>query len=98
MGSGQLEQDADAVLMLYLEDEKNYASRRVLKCAKNKDGERFRMMLDFDGKYQRFSKSKDFGKFNQDMARIARERKAEERQKQMNQMTMLPPDTPVPFD
>lgn len=68
--SGQLEQDADAILLLYLEDEKNYASRRILKCAKNKDGERFRMMLDFDGKYQRFSKAKDFGQYNSEMARI----------------------------
>ncbi len=96
--SGQLEQDADAILMLYLEDEKNYASRRVLKCAKNKDGERFRMMLDFDGKYQRFSKAKDFQKFSQDMARLNRERKEEERFNRMRQMEILPDDTPVPFE
>ncbi|MBE6984863.1 MAG: hypothetical protein E7434_04480 [Ruminococcaceae bacterium] len=96
--SGQLEQDADAVLLLYLEDEKNYASRRVLKCAKNKDGERFRMMLDFDGKYQRFSKAKDFQKFNSDMARISRERKEQERLEKMRQMQILPDNTPAPFE
>ncbi len=96
--SGQLEQDADAILMLYLEDEENYKSRRILKCAKNKDGERFRMMLDFDGKYQRFSKAKDFGQFNREMGRIARERKAEERYQQQMQMQELPMSTPVPFE
>lgn len=53
--SGQIEQDADAILLLYLEDpSKPNKSRRVLKLAKNKDGERGRMYLTFDGAYQRF--------------------------------------------
>ena len=53
--SGQIEQDADAVLLLYLEDPARPAkSRRVLKLAKNKDGERGRMFLAFDGPFQRF--------------------------------------------
>lgn len=61
--SGQLEQDADAVLLLYLDDEKAPNGPRVLRCAKNKDGERFRVKLDFDGKHQRFSKYGDnFGR------------------------------------
>lgn len=56
--SGQIEQDADAVLLLYLEDpSKPNESRRVLKLAKNKDGERGRMYLTFDGAYQRFRQS-----------------------------------------
>ena len=96
--SGQLEQDADAILFLYLEDEKNYTSRRILKCAKNKDGERFRMLLDFDGKYQRFSKARDLGQFKREMGRIAREQKAEERYQKQMQMQELPMDTPVPFE
>ena len=56
--SGQIEQDADAILLLYLEDpSKPNESRRVLKLAKNKDGERGRMYLTFDGAYQRFRQS-----------------------------------------
>lgn len=56
--SGQIEQDADAILLLYLENPtKPNESRRVLKLAKNKDGERGRMYLTFDGAYQRFRQS-----------------------------------------
>ena len=56
--SGQIEQDADAILLLYLEDpSKPNESRRVLKLAKNKDGERGRIYLTFDGAYQRFRQS-----------------------------------------
>lgn len=92
--SGQLEQDADAVLLLYLEDEKNPNGRRVLKCAKNKEGERFKMLLDFDGKTQRFSKAHDPGGVQRQIAQMTKETKRQER---MQQMTLLPPDTPVPF-
>lgn len=88
--SGQLEQDADAVLILYLEDEKNPASPRVLKCAKNKEGERFNMRLTFDGKTQKFSKMQDFGGVQRQLNRMARERKQEE------QLKILPANTPVP--
>lgn len=54
--SGQLEQDADIILMLYLKDQNSPNGQRVLKCAKNKEGERFKMLLDFDGNTQYFSK------------------------------------------
>ena len=92
--TGQLEQDADAILFLYLEDDRKPSGRRVLKCAKNKEGERFNMLLDFDGKIQRFSKAADFGRVQREMARMARENKQQERQQQL---TLLPNDTPVPF-
>lgn len=92
--SGQIEQDADAVLLLYLEDEKQPNGRRVLKCAKNKEGERFRMLLDFDGKMQRFSKAHDPGGVQRQLAQMAKETK---RQAREQQMTLLPNDTPVPF-
>lgn len=56
--SGQLEQDADAVLLIYhppkndkyLDVKKN----RYLKIAKNKEGETGTMILDFDGATQSF--------------------------------------------
>lgn len=93
--SGQLEQDADAVMLLYLENEKTPNGRRVLKCAKNKDGERFRMLLNFDGAHQRFSKVTDYTGVQSQLRRMAKERK---KQEQDAQLTLLPPDEPVPFE
>ena len=56
--SGQIEQDADAILLLYLEEpQRPTKSRRVLKVAKNKEGERGLLYLVFDGEYQYFRKS-----------------------------------------
>lgn len=57
--SGQIEQDADAVLLLYKENPKDYCSRRVLDIAKNKDGiAGVGMLLDFDGDKQFFTQEK----------------------------------------
>ena len=56
--SGQIEQDADAILLLYLEEpSRPEHSRRVLKIAKNKEGQRGRIYLLFDGRFQRFRES-----------------------------------------
>lgn len=52
--SGQLEQDADAVLMLYKEEPDNPHSRRVLSIEKNKEGEVGQVFLSFDGDIQTF--------------------------------------------
>ena len=53
--SGQIEQDADAIALLYPEDPKDYKSNRILKVAKNKDGEKLELDLKFEGWIQRFS-------------------------------------------
>lgn len=54
--SGQLEQDADLIWLLYLENPNSPQSRRVLKTAKNRKGKRApTFFLDFDGERQRFS-------------------------------------------
>lgn len=54
--SGQFEQDADAVMLLYLEDAENRHSDRFLKIDKNKEGEAgLRCRLKFDGRKQRFT-------------------------------------------
>lgn len=55
--SGQLEQDADVVLLLYKEEPNHPRSRRCLKVAKNKEGEIFGVMLAFDGATQTFKES-----------------------------------------
>lgn len=57
--SGQIEQDADGVLLLYKEEANLPNSRRCLKIAKNKDGEAGGIaMLILDGTHQRFSLAK----------------------------------------
>ena len=56
--SGQIEQDADIVLLLYKEYQDFAYSRRVLDVAKNKDGVAgLGLILNFDGDKQRFSKA-----------------------------------------
>lgn len=53
--SGQLEQDADAALLLWPADPNDNRSNRVLKIAKNKDGEREKLELAFSGATQTLS-------------------------------------------
>lgn len=52
--SGQLEQDADVIMMLYREAPDDPQSRRVLSIEKNKEGEVGRIFLRFDGDTQTF--------------------------------------------
>lgn len=52
--SGQLEQDADAIMMLYRENPDQADSRRVLAIEKNKEGELGQLFLNFDGATQTF--------------------------------------------
>lgn len=56
--SGQIEQDADVVMLIYHEKPKDSNSRRILNIAKNKEGEtNIGLYLSFDGKTQTFKKS-----------------------------------------
>lgn len=57
--SGQLEQDADVVLLLYpsQEEDKRKKGVRVLKAEKNKEGPLGKIELDFDGQHQTFRKA-----------------------------------------
>lgn len=52
--SGQIEQDADIVMLLYLEDEENPSGNRTLNVAKNKDGELGHFRLGFYPKNMKF--------------------------------------------
>ena len=85
--SGQLEQDADVILLLYrLYPDDGARTERDLKIAKNKEGQALKLIaLDFDGSTQRFSLRKDTGK-------PLRERGAEAREEmtfQAQQMDLL---------
>lgn len=52
--SGQLEQDADVVMLLYRESPDDPQSRRILTVEKNKEGEVGKLYLNFDGETQTF--------------------------------------------
>lgn len=52
--SGQIEQDADIVMLLYLEDEETPSGNRTLNVAKNKDGELGHFRLGFYPKHMKF--------------------------------------------
>lgn len=53
--SGQLEQDADVAMLLRPEDPDDNKSNRIIKIAKNKDGERDELTLAFNGAFQTFT-------------------------------------------
>ena len=53
--SGQIEQDADAILMLYCERKDDLAGNRELKIAKNKEGTTGYVKLRWDGDCQRMT-------------------------------------------
>lgn len=47
--SGQIEQDADVAILLWPSDPNDNLSQRILKVGKNKEGERIKFELDFNG-------------------------------------------------
>lgn len=57
--SGQIEQDADAVMLLYLEDPTKPGGDRRLKVAKNKEGPLTAITLCFDGERQQLTEYLD---------------------------------------
>lgn len=57
--SGQIEQDADVVALMWPEDPQNNRSRRVFKVSKNKEGEKLTLKFDFEGATQQMKVAKD---------------------------------------
>lgn len=97
--SGQLEQDADIIMQLVLENKNDPDGNRELYITKNKEGTCPKIVLAFDGKLQTFKKaprtSETINKLLHD-AKKAR-RGAQKADRDENQFTMLPEDTQVPF-
>ena len=83
--SGQIEQDADAVLLLYHADPNDNTGPRMLKIGKNKEGERADFRLDFNGNTQTFTEAKTTWKDIQTVAKAA----AKEKKIEQVQMTEL---------
>lgn len=50
--SGQIEQDADAILMIYCQQKNNTGGNRVVKIAKNKEGQLGALAMSWDGAHQ----------------------------------------------
>lgn len=97
--SGQIEQDADVVLMLSLKDNNDREGNRILQIAKNKEGTRPDMVLSFNGETQTFSKAQQTGAVVSKYVaegKMARQRNRAAAQ-QNEQLSILPQSTPVPF-
>lgn len=96
--SGQIEQDADVVMILSLADKDNPSGDRQLRIRKNKDGTCPNILLAFDGKHQTFYKSgaavRDKLIADGNRAR----RKKQQAKQETEQMSMLPETTPVPAE
>lgn len=96
--SGQLEQDADAALLLWPEDPNDNRSARVLKIAKNKDGERDTLHLAFSGATQTLSLAPKDGKAVAAQYAAAGRRAKQRRTPEPSGFQELPNDTtPLPF-
>lgn len=97
--SGQIEQDADVAMLLYPADPNNYRSNRLLKIAKNKEGEKIPPIeLAFDGATQTLTPIDPEKKA---MQKIAGEGRKIKQQKQAGQETMAgfaETDEEVPWD
>ncbi len=86
--SGQLEQDADAIMILYREKPDDPDSRRVLNLEKNKEGELATLYLAFDGATQSFRRH-----INQQPP----PKRKEPEYKQLQWEELSTPDPNVPF-
>lgn len=71
--SGQIEQDADVILLLHRPDEN--ATKRELIVAKNKEGETGLFDLEFDGTHQRFYEDNGFKTLRGEIAKIVKDAK-----------------------
>ena len=96
--SGQLEQDADVIMMLKLEHKDQPEGNRKLYITKNKEGTCPMITLAFDGKHQTFSKA---AKTNDMVQKLTHDAKKVQRAREAapinDQLTMLPENTEVPF-
>lgn len=98
--SGQIEQDADLIMMLSLADKDNSEGNRELRIRKNKEGTCPNILLAFDGKHQTFSKTQRTG---ETLSKYVNDGKRARRQNHIcatsdpGQMSLLPDNYPVPF-
>ena len=100
--SGQLEQDADAILLLYRKRSKKRPDLRGLRIAKNKEGGIGEFFLDFDGRTQTFTQSSYNPREEAVQDQLSgKGQQIRQRQRAMTgeqlSFTELPADEPLPF-
>jgi len=98
--SGQIEQDADLIMMLSLLESDKPSGPRKLRIRKNKEGICPSILLAFDGKHQTFSPSPRTSETVSKMQADGKRAKARNKlaAQDPGQLRILPQDTPVPFD
>ena len=77
--SGQIEQDADSVIIIYASDPNDNKSNRIVKIAKNKDGPRELVEVSFDGAKQTMTEYVSASKVSAHYSAIGREVKRRSR-------------------
>ena len=96
--SGQLEQDADIIMMLKLEDKDKPDGNREMFITKNKEGTCPKIILSFDGKHQTFSKAKSTGDVVGKYSNDGKKARRKNSQQANEQFSYLPNDDPeLPF-
>ncbi len=97
--SGQLEQDADIIMMLKLEKKDDPDGKRLMYITKNKEGTCPMIPLAFDGKHQTFTKAQQTGNVVSKYVAAGKKARRQSREavRDKNQFSMLPEDTEVPF-
>lgn len=107
--SGQIEQDADVIMLIYRRNQKDIRAPRFLDVAKNKEGRTGHWTLCFDGAHQSFSMSesqdppegmppKKRTHYSTPVLGSEKGNGANDAlPDDMDQLTMLPDDTEVPF-
>lgn len=95
--SGQIEQDADVAMLLYPEDPDDNGSNRILKVSKNKDGEKLRLVLSFDGATQTMRPLSDDKAVAQKYSNEGRKAKRHSGQTALEGFYPLDDDEEVPF-
>ena len=97
--SGQIEQDADLIMMLSVPAKDNPEGNRELRIRKNKEGTCPNILLAFDGRHQTFrtaQRSGDvLGKYIADGKRVKQMNK--QAAQELEQLAILPDDYKVPF-
>lgn len=96
--SGQLEQDADIIMLLKLENKDKPDGPRELYITKNKEGTCPKIILDFDGKHQIFRKANKSGdaarKYIDDGKKARRQNAQKARQEHPGQFSLLAGEDP----
>lgn len=97
--SGQIEQDIDLALLLYPSDHNDNRSSRICKVAKNKEGERVQIELEFDGAAQTFREKKEspYRNLQTRLAEYDRQERRERREQQMRFEETAADEKELPF-